>query len=131
MIDGRWLMDFGGVGNPDPTGNELILADGKVAVAKTGAPIGTYEVRDELLEITVNLPMAAGEPLGQLVAKVLLPDPGEDSPRLPGIVEAVHGDEPARVMGTCFLVRRATDARRTPSHRLTYSGSPSRNAAIF
>lgn len=109
-IDGRWLLDFGASGHPDPTGNEIMLGEGKVAVAQNGAPIGTYAVRGNFLAITINLPTPPGEPSGQLVAKVLLPKPGEEAPRLPGIVQAVQDGEPGRVMGPCFLVRRTADA---------------------
>jgi hypothetical protein len=110
MIDGRWLLDFGGVGHPDPTGNELILGDGKVAIARNGAPIGAYDVDADMLVITLNMPTPPGEQPMRLVAKLLLPDPGEEAPRLPGLVEAIVEGEPPRIAGPCFLVRRDANA---------------------
>jgi hypothetical protein len=109
-IEGRWWLDFTKHPPRDPSGNEFILSNGAVSIAKTGDPAGNYQVEPGALTITLPMPSIPGEGPWQMVAQVLLIDPTSVPDSLPGVIRAIGPDGGLIMSDTCNLVRRDADA---------------------
>ena len=89
-----WLIDFGDDGPADPSGNEVVLGGGVVALAHDGKPIGRYDLKPGELTITLLMPPIAGEGEWQMIARFALPNNLDAHEDLIGVMQGiVPGDE--------------------------------------
>ncbi|WP_150126893.1 hypothetical protein [Sphingomonas panacis] len=108
-IDGRWLIDFGNDRPAEACGNEIVLGGGVVALARTGVPIGHYDVSPGELTLTLPLPALVGEGAWQMIGRFALPDDVGTHANLVGVMQGVHSGGDA-LDHPCMLRRRASQA---------------------
>jgi hypothetical protein len=105
-IDGRWWLDFTHETPRNPAGNELVLSDGEVTIAETGARAGVYQIEPGLLTITLSMPAIPDEGPWRMEAKLVLLDPADPAELLAGIVHAIDSKDRVIANSSCALVRR-------------------------
>jgi len=108
-IEGRWLIDFGNDGPADPSGNEVVLGGGVVALAHHGKPIGRYDLKPGELSITLPMPPIAGEGEWQMIARFALPNNLDAHEDLIGMMQGISSDGDT-LDHPCMLRRRAAQA---------------------
>jgi hypothetical protein len=109
-IEGRWWLDFTTRPPRDPSGNEFILSAGKITLAKSGEPAGTYELAPAALTMTIPMQAIPDEGAWRMEARFLLAPTARPAARLNGIIRAVGADGESMLHDSCVLVRRGADA---------------------
>ncbi len=104
-IEGRWRLEFEGSAPRDPLGNEFVLHNGVLNLARTGEAVGTYRLAAPLLVINLPMPAIAGEGAWEMTIRLAVPDNEQWSDGLLGLSEAT--DEQGELISTrsCQLVR--------------------------
>jgi hypothetical protein len=109
-IEGRWHLDFTEQLPVSPGGNDVILSNGIVTIARTGARSGSYRIGAGALTIVMPLPSFEREPPLRIQATMLLPDPDNPQEQLVGIIEAFDGSDAVIMREACTLTRRRANA---------------------
>src|SRR5882757_4026914 len=104
-IEGRWRLEFEGGEPRDPSGNEFVLHDGVLSLARTGEAVGTYRLAMPLLVMNLPMPAIAGEGAWEMTIRLAVLEPEQWSDGLLGLSEAT--DEQGELIATrpCRLVR--------------------------